>query len=96
VPTARTERWAGYASGAVKRFLPRHQSLAICRVLIIQLGDIAICTVSIPKECEDRHRALYVRTMERMQTKKRIHAEIDDTLAIKQTTAAANLLGSVA
>jgi hypothetical protein len=31
--------------------------------------------------------------MERMQSKKHSHAEIDDALAIKQTTVVANLLG---
>ncbi len=47
-----------------KKFLPRHQSRAIHHVLKIKLGDIAICTVSIPKEYEDRYRALYARSTE--------------------------------
>ena len=64
-------------------------------MLKIKLGDIAICTVSIPKEYEDRYRALNVRSMEQMQSKKRSHAEIDDALAIKQTIAIANLLGKL-
>jgi hypothetical protein len=64
-------------------------------VLKIKLRDIAICTVSIPKEYEDRYRALNVRSMEQMQSKKRSHAEIDDALAIKQTIAIANLLGKL-
>ena len=80
-------KWCG------KKFSPRHQSRAIRHVLKIKLGDIAICTVSIPKEYEDRYRALYGRSTERMQSKKRSHDEIDDALAFKQTTAIANLLG---
>ncbi len=40
-------KWCG------KMFLPRHHSRAICNVLKIKLGDIAICTSSIPKEYED-------------------------------------------
>ncbi len=51
-------KWCG------KTFLPRHHSRAICHVLKIKLGDIAICTSSIPKEYEDRYRALYARSME--------------------------------
>ena len=62
-------------------------------MLKIKLGDIAICTVSIPKEYEDRYRALYVRSTEQMQSKKRACDEIDDALVIKQTTTIANLLG---
>jgi hypothetical protein len=80
-------KWCG------KKFLPRHQSRAICHVLKIKLGDIAICTVSIPREYEDRYRALYVRSTERMQSKKRLHTNIDDALTIKQTKAVVNLLG---
>ncbi len=80
-------KWCG------KKFLPRHQSQAICHVLKIKLGDIAICTVSIPKEYEDRYHALYVRSTERMQSKKCIHADIDDALTMKQTIAVVNLLG---
>jgi hypothetical protein len=52
------------------KFSPRHQSLVICHVLKIELGDIAICTVSIPKEYEDRNRALYVRSTEQMHLAK--------------------------
>ncbi len=81
-------KWCG------KKFLPRHQSRAIRHELKIKLGDIAICTVSIPKEYEDRYRTLYVRSTEQMQSKKRAYDEIDDALAIKQTTAIANLLGN--
>ena len=51
-----------------KKFLPRHQSRAICHVMKIKLGDIAIYTVSIPKEYEGRYRALYVRSTEQMQS----------------------------
>jgi hypothetical protein len=51
-------KWCG------KMFLSRHQSRAICHVLKITLGDIAICTSSIPKEYEDRYRALYARSTE--------------------------------
>ncbi len=74
-------------------FLPRHQSRANHHVLKIKLGDIAICTSSIPKEYEDRYRALYARNMEQMASKKRLHTQIDDAMAIKQTLAIANLLG---
>ena len=63
-------KWCG------KKFLPRHQSRAICHVLSIKLGEFAICTVSIHKEYEDRYRALNVRSTERMQSKKRAHAEV--------------------
>ncbi len=45
-------KWCG------KTFLLRHHSWAICHVLKIKLGDIAICTSSIPKEYEDRYHAL--------------------------------------
>ena len=62
-------------------------------MLKIKLGDIAICTVSIPKEYEDRYRALHVRSTEQMQSKKHSHAEIVEALAIKQTLAVANQLG---
>jgi hypothetical protein len=47
-----------------KKFSPRHQSRVIRHVLKTKFGDIAICTVSIPKEYEDRYHALYVRSME--------------------------------
>ena len=80
-------KWSG------KKFLLRHQSWAICHVLKIKLGDIAICNVPIPKKYEDRYRALYVRSKEQMRSKKRSRAEIDYALAIKQTIAIANLLG---
>jgi hypothetical protein len=75
-------------------FLPRHQSRAICHVLKIKLSDIAICTSSIPKEYEDRYRALYARSMKQMASKKRLHTQIDDAMVIKQTLAVANLLGN--
>jgi hypothetical protein len=80
-------KWCG------KKFSPRHQSQAIRHVLKIKLGDIAICTVSIPKEYEDRYRTLYARSTEQMQSKKRVHADIEDALAMKQTVAVVNLLG---
>jgi hypothetical protein len=51
-------KWCG------KMFLPRHHSWANRHVLKIKLGDIAICTSSIPKEYEDRYSALYARSME--------------------------------
>jgi hypothetical protein len=76
-----------------KKISSRHQSWAICHVLKIKLGDIAICTVSIPKEYGDRYCALYVRSTERMQSKKRVHTNTDDALAMKQTIAVVNLLG---
>jgi hypothetical protein len=41
-------KWCG------KMFLPRHHSRAICHVLKIKLGDIAIGISSIPKAYEDR------------------------------------------
>jgi hypothetical protein len=62
-------------------------------VLKIKLGNIAICTVSIPKEYEDRYRALYARSTEQMKSNKRVHADIEDALAMKQTMAVVNLLG---
>jgi hypothetical protein len=80
-------KWCG------KKFSPRQQSRAIRHVLKIKLGDIAICTVSIPKEYGGRYRALYARSTERMQSKKRAHADIEDALAMKQTVAVVNLLG---
>ena len=80
-------KWCG------KKFSPRHQPRAICYVLKIKLGGIAIYTSSIPKEYEDRYRALYVRSTKQRQSKKCSHAEIDDALAIKQTLAIVNLLG---
>jgi hypothetical protein len=62
-------------------------------VLKIKLGDIVCCTVFIPKEYEDRYRALHDRSMEQMQSKKCAHADIEDALAMKQTVAVVNLLG---
>jgi hypothetical protein len=62
-------------------------------VLKIKLGDIAICTSSIPKEYEDTYPALYTRSMEQMASKKHSNTQIDDAMAIKQTLAVANLLG---
>ncbi len=62
-------------------------------MLKIKLGGIAICTVSIPKEYEDRYRAGYAKSTERMQSNKRVHANIEDALAMKQTVAIVNLLG---
>ncbi len=52
-------------------------------MLKIKLGDIAICTVSIPKEYVDRYRAFYARSTEQMQSNKRVHADIEDALAMK-------------
>jgi hypothetical protein len=66
-------------------FLPRHHSRVICHVLKIKLGDIAICTYSISMEYEDRYRALYARSTEQMALKKRLHKQIDDAMAFKQT-----------
>jgi hypothetical protein len=80
-------KWCG------KIFLLRHHSWAICHVLKIKLGDIAICTSSIPKEYEDRYRALYTRSTEQMALKRRLHTQIDDAMANKQTLAVANPLG---
>jgi hypothetical protein len=82
-------KWCG------KMFLPRHHSRAIRLVLKIKLGNIAICTSSIPKEYEDRYRALYARSTERMASKKLLNTQIDDAMAItiKQTLDVANLLG---
>ncbi len=56
-------------------------------MLKIKLGDIAICTSSIPKEYEDRYHALYARSMEQMASKKCSNTQIDDAMAIKQTLA---------
>ena len=75
-----------------KKFSPRHQSRAIRHVLKIKLGDIACCTASIPKEYEDRYRALHDRSIDRIQSKKRAHTDIEDALAMKQTVAVVNLL----
>jgi hypothetical protein len=80
-------KWCG------KMFSPCHHSQAIRHVLKIKLGDIAICTSSIPKEYEDRYRALYARSTKQMTLKKRLHTQIDDAMAIEQTLAVANLLG---
>jgi hypothetical protein len=63
-----------------KKFSLRHQSRTIRHVLKIKLSDIAICTVPIPKEYEERYRASYVRSTDQMQSKKCSHAEIDDAL----------------
>jgi hypothetical protein len=49
-------KWCG------KMFLPSHHSWAICHVLKIKLGDIAICTSFIPKKYEVRYCALYARS----------------------------------
>jgi hypothetical protein len=51
-------KWCG------KMFSPRHLSQAIHHVFNIKLGDIAICTSSIPKEYKDRYCALYARSTE--------------------------------
>ena len=40
-------KWCGKTS------LPRHQSRALCHVLKIRCGDIAICIARIPKFYED-------------------------------------------
>jgi hypothetical protein len=68
-------KWCG------KMFLPRHHSRAIGHVLKIKLGDIAICTSSIPKEYEDRYHAMYTRSTERMASKKHSNTQIDDAMA---------------
>ncbi len=72
-------KWCG------KTFLPRHHSRAIHHELKIKLGDIAICTSSIPKEYEDRYHALHARSTEQMASKKCSNTRIDDAMAIKQT-----------
>jgi hypothetical protein len=79
-------KWCG------KMFSPRHHSWSICHVLKIKLSDIAICTSSIPKEYEDRYRALYARSTEQMASNKHSNTQIDDAMAITQTLAVANLL----
>jgi len=61
-------------------------------VLKIRGGDIAICIARIPKFNEDRYRALYDKSKERMASKKRSHTQIDDAVQLKQTSAVANLL----
>ena len=67
--------------------------MTIRHVLKIKLGDIGICSSSIPTKYEDRCRTLYARSTEQMASKKRLHVEIDDALAIQQTLVVANLLG---
>ncbi len=62
-------KWCG------KMFSSRHHSRAIRHVLKIKLGDIAICTSSIPKEYEDRYRALYTRSTEQMASKKHLNTD---------------------
>jgi hypothetical protein len=49
-------KWCG------KMFSLRHHLRAICHVLKIKLGEIAICTSAIPKEYEDRYHALYAKS----------------------------------
>jgi hypothetical protein len=44
-------KWCG------KMFSPRHQSRALCHVLKIRCGDIAICIARIPKFYKDRYQA---------------------------------------
>ena len=80
-------KWCG------KTFSLRHQSQAIQHLLKIKLGDIAICSSLIPKEYKDRYHVLYVRSTEQMATKKHLHTQIDDALAMNHTLAIANLLG---
>jgi len=79
-------KWCG------KMFLPRHQSRALCHVLTIRCGDIAICIARIPKFYEDRYRALCDKSKDRMASKKCSHTQIDDAVQLKQTSAIANLL----
>ena len=79
-------KWCG------KTFSPRHQSRALCHVLKIRGGDIGICIARIPKFYEDRYRALYDKSKDRMASKKRSHTQIDDAVQLKQTSAVANLL----
>jgi hypothetical protein len=79
-------KWCG------KTFSPRHQSWALCHVLKIRGGDIAICIARIPKFNEDRYRALYDKSKQRMASKKRSHTQIDDAVQLNQTSAVANLL----
>jgi hypothetical protein len=79
-------KWCGKTSS------PRHQSRALCHMLKIRCGDIAICIARIPKFYEDRYCALYDKSKERMASKKRSHTQIDDAVQLKQTSAVANLL----
>ena len=81
-------KWCG------KIFLPRHQSWVILHVLKIKLGDIAICSFSIPKEYEDRYHAFYTRSTEQMASKKHSHTHIDDALPMKQTLVIAGKCGN--
>ncbi len=74
-------KWCG------KMFSPRHHSWAVGHVLKIKLGDIAICTSSIPKEYEDIYRALYARSTEQMASKKCSNKQIDDAMAINSLSA---------
>ena len=70
-----------------------HQSrVMLWHVLKIMCGDNAICSSVIPKNYEDRYRALYDRNKEQMLSRKRSHTQIDDALTMKQSLAIANLL----
>ncbi len=92
VTTVRLDRRTGFANGVVKcshRGI-NHGWFVMCWKF--NLGDIAICSSSIPKEYEDWYRALYARSREWMASKKRSHLEIDNALAIQQTLAVTNLL----
>ena len=63
-------------------------------MLKIKLGDIDICSSSIPKEYKDRYHALYARSTEQMASNsKHLHTDIEEALVLKQTLAVANLLG---
>jgi hypothetical protein len=74
-------------------FTPMHQSrVMLWHVLKIMCGDNAICSSIIPKNYEDRYRALYDRNKEQMLSRKRSHTQIDDALTMKQSLAIANLL----
>ena len=72
--------------------MPRHQSRVLWHVLKITCGDNAICSSVIPKNYEDRYRALCDRNKEQMLSRKRPHTQIDDALTMKQSLAIANLL----
>ena len=61
-------------------------------MLKIRCGDIAICIARIPKFYEDRYRALYDKSKERMESKKHSHTQIDNAVQLKQTSAIVNLL----
>ena len=42
-----------------KRFSPRHSTRALCHVLKIKKGDIAVCTAAISDQYHDRYKVLF-------------------------------------